>query len=242
MTEVSTVSRHELAAALGWLVDAGVDTIVGDTPFAWLAPVGPVAAAASETIAVEQVAARAEGSAINADSLAALAAALVEAYPTSLFAEGTPGGAMVIGERPTVADAKAGKVFGDLAGVLLDRMLASIGLTRETAYLANTVAWPLAADRGPTAAEIAAAAPYLRRQIVLARPRAILALGQTAATALTGSRDGINRLRGRWHEVDIDGVPVAVMPSFHPAQLLLHPGHKAAAWADLRAFRERIPA
>lgn len=239
MTGVQQASRHEIAAALGWLVEAGVDTLVDDVPFAWLAPVGPVSAAPGIAPA-ERVVAKAKGAAVKADSLAALAAALTEAHPAALFADGTPGAAMIIGDRPTAADAKAGRVFGDLTGTLLDRMLASIGLPRGTAYLANTVAWPLAADRSPNAGEIAAAAPYLRRQIVLARPKAILALGQTAATALTGSRDGINRLRGKWHDADIDGVSVAVMPTFHPAQLLLHPGHKAAAWADLLAFRARV--
>jgi uracil-DNA glycosylase family 4 len=143
---------------------------------------------------------------------------------------------MVIGERPTLADDAAGRVFGDVAGALLDRMLVSIGRSRDTAYFANIVALP--SDRPASAAEIAAFAPFLRRQIVLARPRAILALGQAAASALTGSTIGINRQRGKWH--DVDGV--AVMPMFAPAHLLLHPAHKALAWADLCAFRARLDA
>lgn len=245
------VSRHEAAAALGWLVDAGVDSIVGETPFAWLAPAGPVAPSAveapvtaRETVVAKAAIADARGAAINADSLTALAAALIEAHPTALFADGMPGAAMVIGDRPTAADAAVGRIFSDAPGSLLDRMLAAIGLSHDTAYLANAVAWPLdggeAGGRAPSAAEIAAAAPYLRRQIVLAKPRAVLALGQVAASALTGSSDGINRLRGRWHEVDIDGVTVVVMPTFHPAYLLMNPRHKALAWVDLQAFRARL--
>jgi len=234
MTGGTTASRQEIAAALGWLVDAGVDTIVGDTPFAWLADAGPVASA--PVAVAPPVTVRSEVVAINADSLAALAAAMAEAYPAALFADGA-GDIMVIGDRPTLADAAAGRVFGDAAGMLLDRMLASIGRGRDTAMLANTVALP--SDRAANAAEIAAFAPFLRRQIQLARPRAILALGQTAASALTGSTAGINRLRGKWHEIDGG---VAVMPTFAPAHLLLHPGHKALAWADLCAFRARLDA
>lgn len=245
MTGAQTASRHEIAAALGWLVDAGVDTVVCDGPFAWLASAGPVVsmvdpAADNVTIRSERTPARAAFASINADNLPALAAALAEAHPYALFADGTPGEVMVIGDRPTAADTIAGRVFADASGALLDRMLASIGRSRDTTYLANTVAWPLANDRSPTAAEIAEAAPYLRRQIVLVRPRAVLALGQVAASALTGVTKGINRLRGHWHEVDIDGTTVAVMPTFHPAHLLLHPGHKALAWADLCAFRARL--
>ncbi len=232
MTGGSSVSRDDLAAALGWLVGAGVDTIVGDVSFAWLDAAGPVAPAvvkAPATAVVEQVA-------LSVDSLPALAAALLEAHPTALFADGTPGDVMVIGDRPTRADAESGRVFADAAGALLDRMLAAIGRSRGDTYLANAVPWP--GNGAATPAEIAASAPFLRRQIALARPKAILTLGQGAATALTGSTAGINRQRGRWTE--IDGVPV--LPTFAPAHLLLHPGHKALAWADLCDLRARLDA
>lgn len=227
--------RDELAGALGWLVAAGVDTIVGDAPFAWLADAGPVVRVA--VAAPAAVAARAaEADAINADSLSALAAALREAHPAALFADGMPGDVMVIGDRPTAADADAGRLFSAAAGALLDRMLASIGRSRGDTYLANAVPWP--GSGGASPAEAAAAMPYLRRQIALARPKAILALGQAAATALTGSTAGINRQRGRW--VEVEGV--AVMPTFAPAHLLLHPGHKALAWADLCALKAKLTA
>lgn len=231
MTGAPEPRRDELAAALGWLVAAGVDTIVGDVLFTWLAPVGPVV---REPLAGAPVVAKAERVAISADSLSALAAALTEVFPTALFADGTPGEVMVIGDRPTAADAAAGRVFGDAAGALLDQMLAAIGRSRGDSYLANAVPWP--GSGSATAVETAAAAPFLRRQIALARPKAILALGQGAATALTGSTMGINRLRGRWLEVE----GVAVMPTFAPTQLLLHPGHKALVWADLCAFKAKL--
>lgn len=231
MDRPATVSRDELAAALGWLVAAGIDTVVGDAPFSWLSAAAPLAmpaAPAVDTAAVESIA-------LGVDSLQALAAALREVQPAALFADGTPSDAMVIGDRPSRADAEAGGIFADAAGALLDRMLAAIGRSRGDTYLANAVPWP---GSGFTPADVAAAAPFLRRQIVLARPRAILALGQGAATALTGSTAGINRLRGHW--VEVDGVPV--LPTFAPAHLLLHPGHKALAWADLCAFRAKLAA
>lgn len=229
-----TAATRDLAAALGWWVAAGVDTIVGDVPFAWLdaaAPVVPLVERRSGIVAV-----RAETAALSVDSLPALAAALLEVHPTALFADGTPGAVMVIGDRPATADAAAGRVFADAAGTLLDRMLAAIGRSRGDTYLANAVQWP--GTGAATPAEIAAAAPFLRRQVALVRPQAILALGQGAATALTGSTAGINRQRGSW--VEVDGVPV--MPTFHPAHLLRNPGHKALAWADLCDLRARLDA
>lgn len=246
-----TASRSEIAAALGWLVDAGVDTVVGDAPFDWLAAAPPQQAPAPVAEPVRRPARAGDNLAIGADSLASLAAALAEfdARPAGiapmppLLGDGTAeAGVMIIGDRPTTADAAAGRPFADAAGQLLDRMLAAIGRSRDGAYLANLVAWPTPADRASTGTEIAASAPFLRRQIQLARPRAILALGQAAAAALCGSPAGIARLRGRWHDLDVDGLVVPVMPTFHPAHLLLHPAHKALAWADLCAFRAKIEA
>lgn len=244
----SDAGRDELAAALGWLVGAGVDTLVSDAPFAWLASAGPIApdivpesaglrdAAPHDATRHDATPQDVERLALSVDSLTALAAALLETHPTALFADGTPGEVMIVGDRPTAADAAAERLFTGAAGALLDRMLAAIGRSRGDTYLANTVPWP--GSGSASAAEIAAGAPFLRRQIALARPRAILALGQGAATALTGSTAGINRQRGHW--VEIDGVPV--LPTFAPAQLLLHPGHKALVWADLCELKARLAA
>ncbi|MBV8970798.1 MAG: uracil-DNA glycosylase [Sphingomonadaceae bacterium] len=234
MAGVSTIRHEEAAAALGWWLAAGVDTIVDETPFRWLAPATPVVplrAAAATEVPVATRAAKTTTAALNVDSLAALAAALAEAHPGALFADGTPGDAMVVGERPSAADLAAGRPFADAAGALLDRMLAAIQRSRADTYLANAVPW------GETGRD-ADALPFLRRQVVLARPKAVLAMGQVATAALTGATAGIARLRGRW--LDCDGVPV--MPTFAPAHLLRQPGHKALAWADLCAFRARLAA
>jgi len=243
------LSSRDALAALAWLVDAGVDTLVDDRPFAWLAvpdaiqiPPPPVSEVAVPCEADAVVAAVASVTGI--DSLAALEAALAEfdgcALATHgnppLFAAGTPGSPlMLIGDMPSAAG-----VLGGDAGLLLDRMLAAIGLGRDTAYLANLVYWPTPGGRGPAAAEIAACAPFLRRQIELAKPRAILALGGAAAAALTGAGAGINRLRGKWQT--LGGGDVPVLPSFHPTQLLAQPGLKALAWRDLQALKARLDA
>ncbi|QXQ07541.1 uracil-DNA glycosylase [Sphingosinicellaceae bacterium] len=244
---LNQLSSREALSALAWLVDAGVDTLVDDTPFRWLAPPEPVQAPpppVAELIAPCEADAVIEAIAtvIGVDSLSALQAALSEfdgcALATHgnppLFADGTPGSAlMLVGDMPS-ADA----VLGGDAGLLLDRMLAAIGLGRDSAYLANLVYWPTPGGRSPAAAEIAACAPFLRRQIELAKPRAILALGGAAAAALTGTSGGINRLRGKWQTMS--GTDVPVMPSFHPTQLLAQPSLKALAWRDLQALKAKL--
>ena len=242
---LQTYSNTEALSALTWLVDAGVDCLVEDTPFDWLARPAPVQTpppAVAEPLipCVTDAVVEARAAVVDADTLTALETAIrdfdgcgLAAYGAPLFASGTPGSAvMLIGDMPT-----AEGVFAGAAGLLLDRMLASIGLSRGTAYLANLVYWPTPGGRAPAPAEIAACAPVLARHSELAAPRLVLALGGAAAAALTGIDGGINRLRGKW-QTGASGV--AVLPTFHPAQLLVQPTLKALAWRDLLTFRARL--
>lgn len=244
------VTRGELAAALGWLVDVGVDTLVGDVPRDWLGETATAQRADQPEAATRlsapkrvpaQVDDRRPGNqarqlAAGADSLPALAAAVAQFHPATppLFDSGdATGGLMLVGDAPTPGDVAAGHVFAGQAGLLLDRMLASIGRDRRSAYLTNVSYWV----SGPDAAPLA---PFRERQIELARPRAILALGGAATAALCGVTSGINRLRGRWQVARVGDLEVPVLPTFHPGYLLNQPAHKALAWADLCALRARL--
>ncbi len=72
------------------------------------------------------------------------------------------------------------------------------------------------------------------RHIALVRPRHLVLLGGVAAKALLRAKDGITRLRGRWHPVAIEGLgEVPSLATLHPAYLLRSPAAKRDAWADL---------
>jgi len=225
------VTRNDLVSALGWLVEAGVDTLVGDAARTWLEPVAavPVRADPPAMLRVQaQPAMPAASLAIGVDSLPALIAAITNYRSGALVDDGVAAsGVMLVGDAPTGDDIAAGRLFAGANGQLLDNMLASIGRDRGSAYLTNISYWP---DGAPAAA-------FLERQLQLARPRAILALGGVATAALCGAGAGINRMRGRWQVARIGGDEIPVLPTFHPAYLLRQPQHKALAWADLCAFR-----
>lgn len=238
-------SNAQALSALAWLVDAGADTLVDDAPFDWLAAPAPVqlpppAVAEPLVPCAAEAIVEARAAVVNADTLGALEAALrdfngcsLAAHGAPLFAAGSPGSTlMLIGDAPS-----ADGVFTGSAGLLLDRMLAAIGLSRDSAYLANLVYWPTPGGRLPAPVEIAACASFLARHIELAAPRIVLALGGAAAAALTGIDSGINRLRGHW-QTGANGV--AVLPTFHPTQLLAQPTLKALAWRDLLAVKARL--
>ena len=160
-----------------------------------------------------------------------------------VFADGNPEAPiMFVGEAPGAEEDMRGLPFVGKAGQLLDRMLAAIGLSRETAYITNILFWRPPGNRQPTSGEIAACLPFVERHIELVSPEILVLLGGTAAKTLLARSDGIMRLRGRWFEYSTPGLarPVPAMATFHPAYLLRSPGQKRAAWQDMLAIRDRL--
>jgi DNA polymerase len=153
-----------------------------------------------------------------------------------VFADGIAGApTMCIGEAPGGDEDRLGKPFVGVSGQLLDRMLASIGLSRASnVYISNILPWRPPGNRNPTDAEVALFLPFVLRHIALARPQRLVLLGGVAAKALLRSKEGITRLRGRWREVTInDDSTLPALATLHPAYLLRTPSAKRDAWADL---------
>jgi len=144
---------------------------------------------------------------------------------------------LVVGEGPGAEEDSTGLPFVGPAGKLLDKMLASIGLSRDkNCYIANVVKCRPPQNRDPSPDEVAACMPYLEAQIALLSPAFILCLGRVSARALTGSEEGITRLRGRW--LAFGGIPL--IATYHPSALLRDPSLKRPAWEDLKTLRGRL--
>ena len=135
-----------------------------------------------------------------------------------------------IGEAPGAEEDLRGEPFVGQAGMLLDNMLASIGLSRENnVYIANTVKCRPPANRNPEPSEMAACRPFLARQIELVGPKLIVLLGRIAAQSVLDSDASISSLRGKMHACG--NIPAIV--TYHPAYLLRNPVDKSKAWEDL---------
>lgn len=182
--------------------------------------------------------------AASAATLEALRAAMAEFTGSPLretatnlvFGDGVPGApVMVIGEAPGAEEDRLGKPFVGASGQLLDRMFASIGMSRQRdLYITNILPFRPPGNRTPTDAEIALFLPFVLRHIALAKPRILVLAGAVAAKGLLQSREGITRLRGRWHQVSIlDGQVLNAVPTLNPAYILRNPIAKREAWADL---------
>jgi uracil-DNA glycosylase len=169
----------------------------------------------------------------------------LKATATNLcFADGNPEAKiMFVGEAPGADEDRQGKPFVGVSGQLLDRMIGFIGLDRKTnAYIANVIPWRPPANRTPTAAEVAACEPFIRRQIELVNPQILVLVGNISTKTLLGTADGIIRMRGKWREYSSPGLktPIPALPIFHPAYLLRTPAQKRDSWRDLLSLKQRI--
>lgn len=148
---------------------------------------------------------------------------------------------MVIGEGPGADEDAAGRPFVGKAGQLLDRMLASISLSRnENCFIANMVKCRPPGNRDPEPGELSSCYKYLERQILLLKPSLILCAGRIAAQNLLKTSKGINALRGNFFELKIAELAIPVLPTFHPSALLRDESLKRPAWEDLKLLKARL--
>ncbi len=251
---------------LRWHVDMGVDETIGDTPvdrFALVdkpAPVAPApkptevrrpAAATALPQASDELVKSAREIAAQAQNLDDLRAALEEFEGCGLkktatnlvFFDGNPAAKlMLVGEAPGAQEDRQGLPFVGPSGVLLDKMLASIGIERSQVLISNTVFWRPPGNRTPTLQETAICLPFMTRLIELVGPQILVALGGPAAKTLLGETQGVGRLRGRWfsYKSATRESPIDATAMFHPAYLLRTPTQKRAAWQDLLMIKEKL--
>lgn len=162
----------------------------------------------------------------------------------TVFADGSvPARVMFLGEAPGAEEDRQGLPFVGPSGHLLDRMLASIGLSRsENVYISNIIFWRPPGNRSPTVDEIALCRPFVERHVELIDPEILVFLGGPAATTMLGRKEGISRLRGRWFDYESPAMsrPIPAMALFHPAYLLRSPLQKRFAWMDLMALQDKL--
>ncbi len=159
-----------------------------------------------------------------------------------VFADGNPDAdIMLVGEAPGRDEDLEGLPFVGRSGQLLDRILAAIGLDRQSAYIANVIPWRPPGNRTPTPQETEICRPFIERQIELANPKVLVTLGGPSAKLLLRTSDGILRLRGKWGtHTTASQIDIPTMPTLHPAYLLRNPAHKKLAWQDFLQVKARI--
>jgi DNA polymerase len=155
----------------------------------------------------------------------------------SVIGEGQPRARlMLVGEQPGDQEDLQGRPFVGPAGRLLAQALEQVGIARDQVFVSNAVKHFKFELRGkrrihktPTQREAAACRHWLEDEIALVRPRALVALGATAARSLLGRAVPVLVNRGQWLP-RADGLQVLV--TVHPSSLLRLPSaQREAAFA-----------
>ena len=143
---------------------------------------------------------------------------------------------LLVGEGPGASEDEQGIPFVGKAGMLLDDMLAIIGLDRTKVYIANIVKCRPPGNRDPLNVEQDACIGYLRRQIQLIRPKILICLGRIAAMRMMDENFRITKEHGLWY--DVDGM--RMMAIYHPAALLRDARKRPETFDDLKELQREI--
>ncbi len=144
---------------------------------------------------------------------------------------------LVIGEGPGYDEDKQGLPFVGKAGILLDKMLAAIGLDRKSnCYIANIVKCRPPQNRDPFPQEQDACFSFLEAQINILKPKMILCMGKISSNKMLNQESPIGTLRGKIFEYN----NIPLMVTYHPSALLRNEQLKRPAWDDLKMFKAKL--
>ncbi|HEX6743940.1 MAG TPA: UdgX family uracil-DNA binding protein [Solirubrobacteraceae bacterium] len=158
----------------------------------------------------------------------------------------------MVGEMPGDREDRAGKVFVGPAGRELDKALEAVGIDRADVYITNVVKHFKFEERGkrrihqkPGKREVDACLPWLRAELDVVKPTALLLLGATAGKALLGESFKLTQSRGRPLDCDLAELVVATI---HPSAILRarddasRQAQRESFTADLGVVAERLAA
>jgi len=151
---------------------------------------------------------------------------------------------MFVGEAPGAQEDEVGRPFVGAAGKLLTELIHGIGLKREEVYITNIVKCRPPGNRDPEDSEIDACSPYLLRQIMLIKPKVIIALGRHSAKYLFTkaglSWRNMSTMHGKVYDAVIQGLRVKLIATYHPAAALYNPNLRSILQDDFEIIGREI--
>ena len=163
-----------------------------------------------------------------------------------VFSDGKPNQKlMLIGEAPGFNEDQTGKPFVGRAGQLLDKILESVGLSREKdVYICNTLKCRPPNNRDPLPSEKEACRSYLDSQLEILKPRIIILCGKVALTSFLTQEKAISKIRGKWFDGPYGS---KMIPIFHPSYLLRNQSREVGSprwlmWQDIQEIKRAYDA
>ncbi|MEM4426157.1 MAG: type-4 uracil-DNA glycosylase [Acidilobaceae archaeon] len=145
---------------------------------------------------------------------------------------------MFVGEAPGRKEDEEGRPFVGAAGKLLTTLLESIGVRRNDVYITNVVKCRPPENREPIDEEIRTCNPFLRKQIEIIRPRAIVALGRVAGKTLYEMAGlkwiSVENARRSVVRAKIQDLDIKIAVTYHPAAALYNPQLRSELESDFK--------
>lgn len=148
---------------------------------------------------------------------------------------------MLIGDAPDADEDRSGEVFAGETGKLLDLILPSIGLTRDSLSQSPALPWRPPGGRAVSLIEGRECRALLNAVIAKAQPKRLLLFGPTALRLLVDEQASVARSRGKWIAVRLDnGTTVDALVLQHPQQILTSARARREMWKDLVFLAETL--
>jgi uracil-DNA glycosylase len=153
---------------------------------------------------------------------------------------------MFIGEAPGKNEAKTGMPFCGAAGKILDELLASISVSRESVFVTNIVKDRPPENRDPAPSEIDMYAQFLDRQIEIIQPKVLATLGRFSMGYIMKKFDlelelePISIAHGKTYIAQGQGSDIVIAPQYHPAAAIYNQSLKDTLIKDFQVLRQFI--
>lgn len=151
---------------------------------------------------------------------------------------------MFVGESPGAQENRTGHPFCGPAGKILDELLNSVGIKRETVYVSNLIKCRPPSNRDPQKEEIEACSSYIERQIKIIKPKIICPLGRYSMQflmekfGLENEIQPIGKIHGKVFKAKTLFQKLKIIPLYHPATVTYNPNMKEILKKDFKILEK----
>jgi DNA polymerase len=143
---------------------------------------------------------------------------------------------MIIGQAPGKTEDELGRPFVGRSGKLLDELLETIKLERNSVFITSSIKCFPPKNRSPKSDELKSCKPYLKKQIDLIKPKMIITLGNYALQTLLGKELKISQIHAKLQEFN----NIRIFPTYHPAAAIRFPKIRTILKEDFKKLENLI--
>lgn len=143
---------------------------------------------------------------------------------------------ILVGEAPGKKEDESGKPFVGASGKMLDKLLASIDISRKEVYITNIVKFRPKDNRDPSSKEKQLFFPYLSEEIDIIQPALLVTLGRHSMNEFLPNVT-IGQVHGQLQHIK-GGYPI--LPLYHPAAAMYNGSLRKTLFEDVRTVSSFI--